>query len=224
MRCCTRRWYSPCRSLQSSRTTARVLCWLVTPQAHTWALCGGAQARVITAELETILLQIVHENTAYELAEMADRLHLITNGVRVSKATISRALKRCCMTKKKKTTVQRANFTEENRKHTAEYTESMAPREAQTVSYFDETMVSSRDVQRRSNHWSRSGTPAYSVEPSVPAFKLSCAALTTLKPGYPPLLVRVGRETTLGATLLTSFIRCSWKQQCYVRPTHSHWL
>jgi transposase len=69
---------------------------------------GGAQSVIMDDELDTVLSHIMHEHTSYEIAEMADRLEMITGGLRVSRATISRALKCCGLTLKKKTTVQQA--------------------------------------------------------------------------------------------------------------------
>jgi transposase len=105
---------------------------------------GGAQSVIMDDKLDTVVSHIMHEHTSYEIAEMADRLEMIAGGLRVSRATISRALKRCGLTLKKKTTVQQAKYTPDNMQHTQDYIESMKHRPAHSVCYFDETMVSNR--------------------------------------------------------------------------------
>jgi transposase len=108
---------------------------------------GGVQSRIMDDELDTLLTHIVRDHTSYELAEMAHKLELLAGGLCVSRATISRALQRCGLTLKKKTTVQKAKYTQDNLEHTEQYIQSMQQRPAHTVCYFDETMVSSRDMQ-----------------------------------------------------------------------------
>jgi transposase len=166
---------------------------------------GGVHSLIMDEEVDTILCDIVHEHSAYELAEMCERLEVVTGGLAVAPATISRALKRCGLTLKKKTTVQQAKYTQDNMQHTREYIDSMKQRPAHSVCYFDETMVSSRDLQGRAKHWSPAGTPAFSVEPTMPNFKLSCAALSTIKSGFPALLVRVDKDSTLGGDVADFF-------------------
>jgi transposase len=112
---------------------------------------GGAQFVLMDDEMDTVLCHIVHEHTSYELVAMADRLEVITGGLAVSKATVSRALKRCGITQKNKTAVQQAKYTQDNIQHVRDYIESMRLRQAHRVFYFDETMVSSRDLQDRAD-------------------------------------------------------------------------
>jgi DDE superfamily endonuclease len=165
---------------------------------------GGARVVAVTEEVDAMLNLHVLLNTGTTQKEVREVMAM-GGGLQLSTSSISRSLIRSGLSKKQKTTVQRAKFTADNAVWLSEYLGAIAWRPAATLHYFDETMVASRDPQGRQQHWGPRGQPVFVIEPTSEAYKFSCAALTSLRAGSPPMAVRVYPDTTLGGDVAEFF-------------------
>lgn len=167
---------------------------------------GGAHNVVMDDDLDEMLLELCKRTPDAYLRELQSDL-LVVTGQLISATSIWRALVRTGLSLKKKTRIPAAKFSPFNVAWHARYTEAMSHRRSDTVHFFDETMVSSRDAQGRTRQWAPRGQPAQSAEAPTLGYKISCAALISTRPGAPPLVYREYNDTTRGEDVAEFFCR-----------------